>query len=86
MQNEPLRALVLGGVSWNTMVYLDTFPDPRPHTVFARDAHETVGSSGAGKALNLAHVGAEVALWGAVGDDESGRRIREVMTRESASR
>jgi len=35
--------LVLGGVSWNTMLYMDNFPRPQPATVFTRDYHETVG-------------------------------------------
>ena len=74
-----LKALVLGGVAWNTMVYLDVFPEPEPATIFARGAHETVGSSGAGKALNLRHLGVDVTLWGLVGDDEPGRRLRRVM-------
>ena len=47
------RALILGGVSWNTMLYMDEFPEPVPHTAFASGIYETVGSSGAGKALNL---------------------------------
>ena len=68
------RALILGGVAWNTMVYVDRFPDPEPQTMFTRGYHETVGSSGAGKALNLAHLGADVRLWAMVGDDEPGRR------------
>jgi sugar/nucleoside kinase (ribokinase family) len=71
-----MRALVLGGVAWNTMVYLDRFPEPVGQTVFARGYHETVGSSGAGKALNLAGLGADVTLWGMIGDDDPGREIR----------
>ncbi len=77
--DRPLRALVLGGVAWNTMVYLDTFPPPRPGTVFARGSRETIGSSGAGKALNLRALGVDVTLWGLVGDDEWGRRIRSAL-------
>jgi acarbose 7IV-phosphotransferase len=61
------------------MVYLDEFPPPRPGTIFARGTREAVGSSGAGKALNLSALGAEVTLWGLVGDDEWGDRIRRVM-------
>jgi sugar/nucleoside kinase (ribokinase family) len=77
--DRPLRALVLGGVAWNTMVYLDSFPPPRPGTVFARGSREAIGSSGAGKALNLRALGGDVTLWGLVGDDEWGRRIRSVL-------
>lgn len=77
--DDRLKALVLGGISWNTMVYLDAFPEPKPQTVFARDANATVGSSGAGKAMNLARLGVDVALWGFVGEDPPGQRIREEM-------
>ena len=74
-----LRAVVLGGVAWNTMIYLDRFPEASPHTVFPIRTHQTVGSSGAGKALNLAGLGVNVTLWALMGDDENGRRIMDVM-------
>lgn len=77
-----MRAVVLGGVAWNTMVYLDRFPEPRPHTTFARRDHTTIGSSGAGKALNLRRLGAEVTLWAAVGDDPPGEAIRRRLAAE----
>lgn len=74
-----VKAAVLGGVSWNTMIHLDRFPDPEPQTLFARRSHRTVGSSGAGKALNLAALGVDTALWGLLGDDEEGRRVRSSL-------
>lgn len=61
------------------MVYLDSFPEPRPATVFARGSHTTVGSSGAGKAMNLRSLGAETTLWGAIGQDEAGRKIVQFL-------
>ena len=70
---------MLGGVAWNTMIYLDRFPEAVPHTVFPIRTHQTVGSSGAGKALNLAGLGVDVALWALLGDDDDGKRIRHVM-------
>ena len=75
-----LRTLSLGGIAWNTMIYVDTFPEPRPQTVFARGSHTTVGSSGAGKALNFASLGADAALWGLLGDDDSGEKVRSYLT------
>lgn len=75
-----MNALVLGGIAWNTMVYLDGFPEPRPQTLFPRDVHRTVGSSGAGKALNLRRLGADVTLWGLLGSDEAGDRVRTALT------
>jgi sugar/nucleoside kinase (ribokinase family) len=75
-----LRTLALGGIAWNTMVYLDRFPDPRPQTVFARGSHTTVGSSGAGKALNFRSLGAQASLWGLLGADEPGDRARAYLS------
>ena len=64
-----LSALVLGGVAWNTMVYRDRLPDPLPGTIFVDRAHDTIGSSGAGKAMNLRSLGVRATLWGLLGDD-----------------
>jgi sugar/nucleoside kinase (ribokinase family) len=66
--------LVVGGVSWDTIVRVDRFPEPRPQTVFARGARETVGSTGAGKAMNLARLGVPTTLHAMLGDDGPGRR------------
>lgn len=74
-----MQALILGGVAWNTMVSLPHFPDARPQTVFATSTHDAVGSSGAGKALNLASLGVDVALWALVGRDEPGDRVRKTL-------
>ncbi len=70
---------MLGGVAWNTMVYVDEFPPPEPGTVFTRGYHETVGSSGAGKALNMRHLGADVVLWGLLGDDDHAAKVRSFV-------
>ena len=61
------KILVLGGVSVNTMIYLDQFPQPTPQTVFSKGYHETIGSTGAGKALNLKKLGLDVTLHGLIG-------------------
>jgi len=81
MKRAQLRAVVLGGVAWNTMVDVDRFPQPLPQTVFASGTHDAVGGSGAGKAMNLAALGADVTLWALVGDDEPGKRVREELGR-----
>jgi sugar/nucleoside kinase (ribokinase family) len=74
-----LRTLALGGIAWNTMVYLDRFPEPHSQTIFARGSHTTVGSSGAGKALNFASLGAHAVLWGLLGDDGPGTQVRQYL-------
>jgi len=76
-----VRALVLGGVAWCSLVYLDRLPDGRSETLFAERSHETVGSSGAGKAMNLSRLGFDVTLWAPVGDDEPGSKAREALRR-----
>lgn len=73
------RILILGGVSLNTMVFVGAFPKPQPQTVFARSHHESVGSTGAGKALNLARLGYDVALHAMIGADEAGRTVAAAL-------
>ncbi len=80
-----LRTLSLGGVAWNTMVYLESFPEPHPQTVFARGSHTTVGSSGAGKALNFASLGCDATLWGLLGEDDEGARVRSYLDRRGVA-
>ncbi len=74
------KVFVAGPVSWNRLVKLDRLPEPRPHTVFARGHRAVLGGTSAGKALNLAYLGAEVTLRTVIGDDEEGRLITEVLT------
>jgi acarbose 7IV-phosphotransferase len=73
------RALVIGGVSFNMMVYVDAFPQPIPQTIFSNEFHETIGSTGAGKALNLRKLGFDVTLHGLIGDDNLGRKVIDYL-------
>lgn len=73
------QVLILGGVSFDTIVYLDSFPQARPQTVFSRRFHETVGSTGAGKALNLCKLGMSVTLHGLIGADFYGEQVRTYL-------
>ncbi|MFE2756488.1 carbohydrate kinase family protein [Actinosynnema sp. NPDC059335] len=75
------KVFVAGPVSWNRLVLLDRLPHPRPHTTFAHGHRTAVGGTSAGKALNLASLGAEVTLRTVVGDDEAGRSVLDVLDR-----
>jgi sugar/nucleoside kinase (ribokinase family) len=75
------RALILGGVSYNLLIYLDTLPAPQPQTLFSRRFHETVGSTGAGKALSLSKLGLAVTLHAPIGADRYGDLIRAYLDR-----
>ena len=70
------RVAVFGAASWNLMLRVADFPPPEPGSVFPSGWHETIGSSGAGKAMNLARLGVAVTLHCLLGDDDAGRRIR----------
>lgn len=72
-------ALIVGGVTFDSLIYLDEFPQPKPQTLFAHQYHETIGGTGAGKALNLARLGFDVTLHAFVGHDSAGRLIQERM-------
>jgi sugar/nucleoside kinase (ribokinase family) len=79
--------LVLGGASWNTMIHLDRFPEPRPATIAYARSHIAAGSTGIGKALALKALGHEPLLHATIGDDEWGGRIRAFLkTRGVATR
>jgi acarbose 7IV-phosphotransferase len=76
------KVFVLGGVSYNLIVYLSAFPEPRPQTIFANGFHETIGETAAGKALNLAKLGFDVTLHSLTGNDESGWKIENILQKQ----
>jgi len=73
------RVFVAGPVSENLLIGVDRLPEPVPHMVVARRHWQTIGGTSAGKALNLAGLGAEVALHTVVGADEPGARVLGVL-------
>ncbi|MCP4711451.1 MAG: carbohydrate kinase family protein [Planctomycetes bacterium] len=77
------KVFIAGDVSYNLMIYIDKFPRPETQTLFSQGLHETVGSAGAGKALNLNKLGLEVTFYGLIGDDEYGTKIRNYFEREN---
>jgi acarbose 7IV-phosphotransferase len=70
------RVVVFGAASWNTLISVGAFPPPVPASVFPTAWHEAIGSSGAGKAMNLARLGIDVTLHCLLGDDEAGNQVR----------
>src|SRR5215210_1164949 len=67
------------------MIRVDELPPPRPGSVFPPGWHETVGSSGAGQAMNLARLGVDVVLHCQLGEDEAGRRVRDRLEEAGVS-
>jgi len=73
---------VAGDVTLNSLIYMDHFPAPQPQTIFSKRFHETVGGTGAGKALNLHKLGLNVTFHGLIGRDYYGDLIRRRFEQE----
>jgi acarbose 7IV-phosphotransferase len=74
---EVYPTLVLGGASWNTMIYLDQFPEPRPKTITTARHQFAAGSTGIGKAMALKALGHNALLHATVGEDDQGQQLRK---------
>ncbi|KPP96703.1 carbohydrate kinase family protein [Marinobacter sp. HL-58] len=64
--------LIIGGVSVDTVIQLDALPQPVPQTIWPNESYRTLGSTGAGKALNLSALGRPVILHSLLGRDQEG--------------
>ena len=70
------RVLVIGGTTYDSLVYLNELPKAKSQTIVASSPlNETIGSTGAGKALNLTKLGVKTTLHSVIGDDEWGHKI-----------
>lgn len=71
----------IGGTTFDSIIHLKAFPEPKPHTIHGVPFHETIGSTGAGKALNLAKLNVNQTLHSIIGDDMYGKKIEEILER-----
>lgn len=76
------KIVVLGGVSYDTILHLSALPEPRPQNVYAQRTLEMVGSTGSGKAVNLHQLGFEVVFHGLIGEDEYGERVERYFAQK----
>ena len=68
---------ILGGTTFDHIIYVPSFPQPVPHTIHQAGFREAVGSTGSGKALALTRLGVPSALYSVAGNDRYGHTIRE---------
>lgn len=73
------RVLVVGPASCNEIIHFASLPEAVPGTHFATRAWTTIGGTSAGKALNLASLGARVTLLTVLGTDEVATRLRRSL-------
>ncbi len=76
------RVLVLGGTTFDHIVYLPGLPQGQPATIHQCGFAEHTGSTGTGKALALQQLGVPVKLISATGTDDYGRQIRQYLQRK----
>jgi len=75
------KVFVAGGVSYNSIIRLEQFPEPLAQTIKDCSFNETVGSTGIGKALNLHKLGFATTLHGFIGNDIYGEKIIEYLSK-----
>lgn len=71
------KVFIAGGVSFDTVIHLEAFPEPHQATLFARESYGAVGATSSGKALSFSALGHEVTLAAQLGPDSFGDRLRE---------
>ena len=70
----------VGGVSWNTMVLLDEWFSSDQGSGKAREWFAALGSTGAGKALNMNQLGFSVSLHSLLGSDAAAVSIEKALS------
>lgn len=74
---------IAGGASYNNVVQLEKFPEQTGKTYHHCKYHEGIGSTGAGKSLNLAKLDFDVTLHTLLGEDEYKNKILAELSREN---
>lgn len=69
------KVFIIGGTTFDHIVYLPQLPGNTPQTIHTALFRETTGSTGSGKALNLTKLGVPNSLYSVLGDDSYGRQI-----------
>ena len=67
--------LILGGASLDTVIHLPELPAPEPQTIWPTESYRALGSTGAGKSVNLAALGQPVVFHTLLGRDTEGQQI-----------
>lgn len=73
------KIFVCGGASYNAVISLPNFFEPKPQTIHSCDYNETVGNTGAGKALALSKLGFETTLHSLIGNDEYAPKVKSQL-------
>lgn len=77
-----MKILIIGGTTYDAIIYLPHLPEPKPQTIHYAPFHETMGSTGAGKAIPLAKLNKSPILHSIIGNDLFGHKIIEDLAKE----
>ena len=69
------KVFICGGASYNSVITLDQFPNPVAQTIQQCHFNETIGNTGAGKALNLSQLDFEIIFHTLIGKDTFGEKV-----------
>ncbi|MBL0200758.1 MAG: carbohydrate kinase family protein [Chitinophagaceae bacterium] len=71
------KIFIIGGTTFDHIVYLPELPGNKALTLHKASFQETIGSTGAGKAINLTKLGVKNTLYSVLGDDYYGKQIEQ---------
>lgn len=77
------KIFVAGGASYNNVVQLEEFPAASPATYHHCEYNEGIGSTGAGKSLNLAQLGFEINFHTLLGNDEYKQKVLKALDQKN---
>lgn len=81
-----MKVLVIGSCAWDTIYEVGNIKEfTEDNSLWANSAHQTVGSTGAGKALCLDALGVDVTLVTSLGNDQYGQNIKEYFKETTVS-
>lgn len=76
------KILIIGGTTFDSIIYLKNLPKPEPKTFHYVNFNETLGSTGASKALNLTKLNVDNTLHSIIGQDIYGENIKNKFRSE----
>ncbi len=73
------KVFTCGGASYNSVITLDEFPNPISQTIHLCHFNETIGNTGAGKALNLSKLDFDITFYTLLGNDAFGKEVMSYL-------
>jgi acarbose 7IV-phosphotransferase len=70
---------IIGGASYNSVITLDEFPKAIPQTIHNCHFNETIGNTGAGKALTLSKLEFNTTFHSLIGNDNFGEKVQSLL-------